>query len=150
MAASKDGMVVTQLATAARLARTALSARLIELGLYAGQDRILLALQEEEGVTPGRLAARLGVRAPTIAKAVGRLQEQGFVERRSSPGDGRQTRIHLTGNGRGVLEAIGAAVEETGRRALAGFDRKERKRLRKFLGRLEANLLSPPEGGKAA
>ena len=51
---------MSRLHSAARLSRTALAARLLAHGFYAGQDQIMLALNQEDGQTPGQLAARLG------------------------------------------------------------------------------------------
>ncbi len=65
---------MSRLQSAARLSRTALAARLLDHGFYAGQDQIMLSLSHEDGQTPGQLASRLGVRPPTITKTINRLQ----------------------------------------------------------------------------
>ena len=49
MAKSSRSLAVAMLHSAARLTRTALAARLLEHGFYAGQDQIMLALSREEG-----------------------------------------------------------------------------------------------------
>ena len=56
----------------------------------------MLALNQEDGQTPGQLAARLGVRPPTITKTINRLQAQGFLDKRASDTDARQAHIFLT------------------------------------------------------
>src|SRR5690606_33082524 len=81
MAKADRAATTNRLHSAARLARTALAARLLAHGFYAGQDQIMLALAREDGQTPGSLAERLGVRPPTITKTINRLQAQGFVEK---------------------------------------------------------------------
>lgn len=77
---SKDNKAVMlyRMQSVARLTRTALATRLLELGLYAGQDAVMLQLAAEDGLPPGVLAQRLGVRPPTITKTITRLQSQGF------------------------------------------------------------------------
>src|SRR5690554_4876547 len=90
MAKSGKTSASARLQSAARLSRTALAARLLQHGFYAGQDQIMLALAESDGLTPGGLARRIGVRPPTITKTINRLQGQGFVERRASESDSRQ------------------------------------------------------------
>lgn len=135
-----DDGAISRLSAAARLTRTALSTRLVDVGFYAGQEQIMLALQANEGITPGELATRLGVRPPTIAKAIARLQEQGFVEKRPSGADQRQTHVHLTESGRSALSAIGSAINKTEKRMLSGFDKKDRKRLLRLLRRIEINM----------
>ena len=66
---------------AARSMRTALSHSLAESGLYAGQDGVILALAQEGSLTPGQIAQKLGVKAPTMTRTIGRMEAQGFVER---------------------------------------------------------------------
>src|SRR6185312_2864002 len=96
MAKADKTATMNRLHSVARLARTALAARLLAHGFYAGQDQIMLALAEEDGQTPGRLATRLGVRPPTITKTINRLQSQGFLDKQASERDGRQAHVFLT------------------------------------------------------
>lgn len=131
---------MAQLHSAARLSRTALAARLLSHGFYAGQDQIMIALDREDGQTPGQLAVKLGVRPPTVTKTINRLQTQGYVEKRASETDARQANVFLTEEGRGAIRAIEKAVRKTEKQALKGLDKKEQKALVKLLGRVEANL----------
>ena len=133
-----------RLHAAARLARTALASKLLAHGFYAGQDQIMLVLDAEDGQTPGTLAARLGVRPPTITKTINRLQAQGFVEKRASEDDARQAHIFLTMTGRDAMRAIEKAVRKAEKMALRGFDKKEQKQLSKLLARIETNLSDAP------
>ena len=140
MAKADRTATMSRLHSAARLARTALAARLLGHGFYAGQDQIMLALDRDDGQTPGALADRLGVRPPTITKTINRLQAQGFVEKRNSSSDARQAHIFLTETGRQTIAAIAKSVKKTEKQALEGFDKKEQKTLAKLLARIEANL----------
>lgn len=140
MAKVKRKAVMNSLQAAARLSRTALAARLLAHGLYAGQDQIMLLLEEEDGQTPGQLAGRLGVRPPTVTKTIGRLQAQGYLEKRSSEIDARQANVFLTEQGRDAIRAVEKAVRKTDRIAFRGLDKKERATLLALLARIEANL----------
>ncbi len=140
MARADRTATMSRLHSAARLARTALAARLLEHGFYAGQDQIMLALDREDGQTPGALADRLGVRPPTITKTINRLQAQGFLEKRNSIFDARQAHIFLTEAGRDLIVSIEKSVKKTEKQALKGLDKKEQKTLAKLLARIEANL----------
>ena len=131
---------MNRLHSAARLSRTALAARLLTHGFYAGQDQIMLALSQEDGQTPGQLAARLGVRPPTITKTINRLQGQGYLDKRASENDGRQAHIFLTEAGLETIKAIEKSLRKTEKQALKGLDKKEQKQLSKLLARIEANL----------
>lgn len=132
--------VMNSLQAAARLSRTALAARLLAHGFYAGQEQVMLLLEAEDGLTPGQIATRLGVRPPTVTKTINRLQAQGYVDKRGSERDARQANIHLTEAGRGAIRGIERAVRKTDRLAFGGFDKKERRLLLDLLARIEANL----------
>ena len=140
MAKADKTATMSRLHSAARLARTALAARLLAHGFYAGQDQIMLALDREDGQTPGNLAGRLGVRPPTITKTINRLQVQGFLDKRASATDARQAHIFLTETGRDIIRAIEKSVRKTEKQALKGLDKKDQKALFKLLARIEANL----------
>lgn len=140
--ATKNDKTISQLGTTARLARTALAQRMTDIGIYAGQEQIMAALGRNDGLTPSQLAAELGVKAPTVTKAVNRLQEQGFVTKSASTEDARQAHVFLTESGRDVLGAVSRAVRKTEKKALDGLNKKERKRLSRMLRRMENNLLT--------
>lgn len=142
MSKANRSAVMAKLQATARLSRTALAARLLAHGFYAGQDQIMIALDREDGLTPGQLAARLGVRPPTITKTINRLQAQGFLEKRASNADARQAHIFLTDMGRQAIQSIEKSLRKTEKQALKGLDKKEQKALFKALARIEANLSS--------
>ncbi|GGE25174.1 MarR family transcriptional regulator [Aureimonas endophytica] len=131
---------LSQLFLAARAGRTALSAKLAVRELYPGQDAVLLALGEEAGLSLRDLATRLAVRPPTITKTMARLSAQGFIEKRASPRDARQSHAFLTEKGEALLEEIKTAQRSVERAALAGFTDRDRRRLKKLLRRVEKNL----------
>lgn len=140
MAKVERGAAISRLHSAARLARTALAGRLLDHGFYAGQDQIMLALDQTDGQTPGQLATRLGVRPPTVTKTINRLQTQGFLEKRASESDARQAHVFLTDTGRDAIRSIEKSVRKTEKQALKGLDKKEQKALTKLLARVESNL----------
>lgn len=131
------GPVITQ---TARSMRTALAHSLTDSGIYAGQDGVVLALAEDEGMTPGQLAAKLGVKAPTMTRTVGRMEAQGILERRADSEDGRLTKVYLTEAGRESVEKIGRSVTETSEAAVQGLSDKEVRTLLKLLKAVDRNL----------
>jgi DNA-binding MarR family transcriptional regulator len=141
-AADRSASIAAAVTQAARAMRTELSRRLSDSGLYAGQDTVVQLLAEEDGLTPGFLAQRLGVKAPTMTRTIGRMEVQGFVERRSDDKDGRLTTVHLTATGRDRLDQIVAAAVETEERATKGLSGKEVRQLVKLLAVVEANLVT--------
>lgn len=145
MAKQEKGRMLTRVQTVARLSRTALAARLLAHGFYAGQDQIMLALSQSDGLTPGQLASRMGVRPPTITKTINRLQVQGFVDKRASSEDQRQAHVFLTETGSAAIKAIEKSVRKTEKQMTKGLDKKEQKALLKLLARAEANLANSPD-----
>lgn len=79
---------------------TALSAELRAIGLSIPQFDVLSTLTEGEGVTQQDLAERLYVTKGNVSGLLDRMEEAGFVERRSIPGDRRSRAVHLTAQGR--------------------------------------------------
>ncbi len=131
---------------AARSVRTALSRNLLDGGLYAGQDGVIMALAEADGMTPGALAHRLGVKAPTMTRTIGRMEAQGFVSRKPDAQDQRLTKVHLTEAGQGSVELISRATAACDEQALKGFSDKERRVLIRLLRAVDFNLqdIEPP------
>ena len=125
---------------AARSMRTVLSRNLLATGLYAGQDGVILALSEAGGLTAGALAARLGVKAPTMTRTIGRLEAQGFVARRPDEADGRLTVVHLTDAGRASVNHITEAARLSEQQAAEGFSEKDMRNLLKLLRAMDENL----------
>src|ERR1700733_6618456 len=80
--------------------RTAVAEGLRELGLSVPQCDVLTTLTEQEGVSQQDLAKRLYVTKGNISGLIDRLEEAGFVERRSTACDRRQHALYLTKAGR--------------------------------------------------
>ncbi len=62
--------------------------------------QILLAVLAGDGMGPSDVVAAIGMPRSTVARGLARLQERGFVERRTQPVDHRRASLHLTPDGR--------------------------------------------------
>ncbi len=128
------GWLLTQ---AARAHRNRLGTRLASLGLVAGQEQVLQALQNSGPVSMGVLAELLRVKPPTVSKTVSRLAGLGLIERlQTREGDNRVIRVALTVDGLEKAKQVDVLWNETEDELLTGFDAKERRRLRKLLRRV--------------
>jgi DNA-binding MarR family transcriptional regulator len=120
--------------------RARAEAALHKLGLYTGQEMLLLQLWLEEGVPQSQLAACMGVEAPTTTKMLRRMEHAGLIERRPDPEDARVSRVYLTERGRAlegpVLEVWGQLEEQT----VAGLSLTEQALLRRLLMQVLANF----------
>src|SRR5919197_630825 len=92
------------LAVVTYLHRDALQRRMHELGLYLGQELIVVDLHAHPASTQSELVARLGIEQPTVARALRRMAAAGFVEHRRDTADRRVRRLvrHRAGDGRRV------------------------------------------------
>lgn len=140
MAFNHRRTVTHRLAQAAHAYRVRSGGQLSRIGLHPGQESLLKALAEKDGMTMSEIAATLGVQPPTVTKMIGRLAAQDYVERRSTRIDGRQAAVFLTERGQQAIEAIDKVWKRMERAALDGIDDKDRKRLRKLLRQVERNL----------
>ncbi len=96
------------LAQVCKLHRQRADVLLNEVGLHVGQEMILCALWENEGVTQTELAESLLIQPATVTNTLRRLEREGFVYRREDPDDQRVSRVFVTEDGRNLK----AAVEE--------------------------------------
>ncbi|WP_037582478.1 MarR family winged helix-turn-helix transcriptional regulator [Phaeacidiphilus oryzae] len=116
--------------------RAAADAAIRRHGLRLGQDHLLAALWEEDGRTPGEIAAATNVTTPAVTKVSARMVEAGLITRRRDERDNRLVRLYLTDAGRALREPV-----ETERRLLeetitAGLTAAERKHLMSALAKI--------------
>lgn len=96
-----------ELAGRLRLAVTRLARRMRQEADSGLSPTLLSALASIDCAGPmtlGDLAAREQVAPPTVTKAVGILEEQGYAVRRQDPTDRRVVRVEATEAGRTLLE----------------------------------------------
>ncbi|KAA0972121.1 MarR family transcriptional regulator [Aureimonas fodinaquatilis] len=136
--------ILSQLTLTARAERTLMAQRLSGIGLHAGQDAVLLALAEQDGMALAQLAEWLSVTPPTITKTITRLSAENFVEKRPSPTDGRQSFAFLTDAGLEAVSEVRRLRKEVENQALAGFSPRQRSKLAKLLKKVERNLAPSP------
>jgi MarR family transcriptional regulator, organic hydroperoxide resistance regulator len=104
------------------------------------------ALAEEDGLTPGEVAHRLGVTTPTIVKMATRMTATGLIERRRDARDARLVRLYLTDQGRSLLGPIEEERRRLQERATANLTAAERRHLDSALAKIIENLeaIAPP------
>lgn len=100
------------------LARThrAYAAKLLrDLGLYPGQEHLLMQLLDRDGQSQSELLAAVGLDHSTVSKSLKRMEDAGLVVREKSPDDRRAMRVYLTETGRamrGRLDDMWSTLEE--------------------------------------
>lgn len=124
----------------ARSHRATAGSLLGELGLYPGQELILMQLWNRDGLSQKTLGHAQRIDHSTIAKSVRRLELAGLVTRSRSGADGRVALVSLTDAGR-ALEARTLAVwAELERTTTAGLDEREREQFAMLARKIAPNL----------
>ncbi|HUN47726.1 MAG TPA: MarR family transcriptional regulator [Stellaceae bacterium] len=124
----------------ARLLRKRYDQRARTLGLSRAQWQVLAHLHRHEGIHQQGLAEVLEIEGVTLGRLVQKLEEAGWVERRSDPNDRRARRLYTTAKVTPVLERMWALGETTREEALAGLDDSERQRLMDSLLKVRGNI----------
>ena len=128
------------IAQVCKLHRNRASALLDEIGLHVGQEMVLCALWDREGVTQTELAEHLHVQAATVTNALQRLEKGGLVERKQDMDDQRVSRVYLTDSGRALETPIDETWSRLEEETLTGFTVDERVLLRRLLMQVYENL----------
>jgi DNA-binding MarR family transcriptional regulator len=91
-----------------KVLRAAAEAGMRRHGLHLGQNLMLAVLWENDGSTPGEIAAAVNVTTPTVVKMATRMAASGLLTRRRDERDNRLVRLWLTDAGRALREPIEA------------------------------------------
>ncbi len=81
------------------------------LGITYPQYLVLLTLWEQDGLTVGGIAARLGLESSTVTPLVKRLEAAGLVTRARNPADERQVQVRPTERGLALRQQCGCLAE---------------------------------------
>jgi DNA-binding MarR family transcriptional regulator len=125
-----------------RAHRYQLQQRLSVLGLYPGQELLLMQLWTRDGQTQSELAQHLGIQQATLTRMIDRMTQSGLLSRKPDPVDGRISRVHLTPASeklRGPVEKIWQQLE---RQIFSKLSLEERLLLRRLLKEIHEDLIS--------
>ena len=109
-------------------------------GVHEGQQFVLRCLWQEDGLSPGEIARRLGLATPTVTRAATRMEAAGLLRREPHPHDGRMIRLRLTDRGRALEKDVDAEITRVTDRALAGLSPADRDTLTRALETIRRNL----------
>ena len=117
---------------------------LSELGLYPGQESVLMALAAKGPQVQRRLAEEIGCEPPTVTLMVRKLEAAGHIARRPVPTDRRATCVELTQQGRGLLGRLDQLWTTLATETVAGITQLPPGQITDLLQALAANL-EPPD-----
>ena len=125
---------------AARLLRRSFEKRAERHGLSSAQWRLVVRVFKEEGVTQARLAELLEIEPISVSRLIDRMEEAGWIERRTDPGDRRVRAIHLTAQSRQIFDDMRCVATDVYESALAGLDADTRRTTIRGLKAIIQNL----------
>ena len=140
------GVVISDVA---RLLRTEFDRRVRRLGITRAQWLVLTRLHRHPGASLSELAEMMEVEKATAGRMIDRLVANGWVERRTPPGDRRVKRVYLTPEAERVHKRIWRVAEGTVEAALADLSGRESKQLMNLLQRIKQTLVSADDSAKA-
>jgi MarR family transcriptional regulator for hemolysin len=114
----------------------------VKLGLTLEQCKVLVCLQQNQGINQKRLADVTDTDQMTLVRILDRMEQDGWIERRPDPQDRRAWRLHLKPAAAPILKRIWTIADRARAELLAGLDAGEMETLISLLERIHANLLA--------
>lgn len=126
----------------ARAHRALVSNALTDFDLHIGQERLLIELWNEDGLTQTELALRLCIEPPTLTKMLSRLEKTKLLEKRRDEDDARVSRIYLTDKGHSFKKPVSELWSNIETKILKELSIEERLLYRRLLMQIYQNLES--------
>lgn len=109
-------------------------------GLHHGQARLLMILAHSDGMSHSQIAKELHISPAAATKVIKRMEQQGYVQRRSDDTDERISHVYLKEAGFTLVKKIHATFVELETVMFTGFTEGEMHALDDFLDRIYRNL----------
>lgn len=111
-----------------------------EMGLIAGQPRVLFQLRQKDRITQKELSDACSIDPTTLSRALDRLETMGYITRKDNPDCRRSYLIEMTGEGKMIAEQVYQTFSQVEEQMLQGFSEEEMAALENMLGRIYENL----------
>ncbi|MCR5175500.1 MAG: MarR family transcriptional regulator [Anaerovibrio sp.] len=118
------------------------NAELKKFKLGSGQYIFLLGLLKNDGINQEQLADYVKIDKATTARAVAKLEREGYLIREICPTDKRAYILHPTDKAKKISENLDKILDHWNDTLLAGFSAKEKDILQKFLARIRNNIFA--------
>ncbi|MER6650884.1 MarR family winged helix-turn-helix transcriptional regulator [Streptomyces sp. NPDC000971] len=138
--AALGGPVSHAVSRVARLHRMTAGRLLKGLGLYPGQEFLMMHLWDNGAVRQAELIKAMDLDPSTVTKMLQRLEQVGHVRRRPDPGDRRAVLVEATERSCALRAEVRDAWSGLEEHTLADLDAAERAELIRLLAKVEQNL----------
>lgn len=132
--------ILREIGTIARALDSISNIEFKEYDLTKGQYLYLVRICEHPGIIQEKLAEMLKVDRTTAARAIKKLELNGFIERKDDPFNKKIKKLFPTEKGEGVYPFIRMEHIHSDRVALAGFSDKEAEALYELIQRVRKNI----------
>ena len=140
-----EGVIGYEFRRAAAASILALEQAFAPLGLRPMEAVILRFVDANPGCNQAAISRALGVTRTNMVPFVGRLADDGYVERQAS--DGRTHALFLTPEGRRLCGRLAEVAAELDERFFGGFDAATREVLAEAFRRIRALAAEPEHPG---
>ncbi|PTM58737.1 MarR family winged helix-turn-helix transcriptional regulator [Desmospora activa] len=117
-----------------------ISDRLQPYRIGSGQYIFLLTIAKKEGISQKALSKELLIDKTTTAKAIKKLEAEGYVQRETDPNDKRYHLLYLTESGGLVVPKIQTVLDEIHEKSRAGMDDDEYALMLSLLEKMLCNV----------
>lgn len=118
-----ENLVGPRVSFLSRLIRCRFNEVIAQEGLYSGQQNIIFALIENEGITSSKLASSCGVSLPTMSVSIKRMEKAGFILKKPDEKDARIMHLYPTNKAKAVPKNIRAKMDELEAVITKGMDK---------------------------
>ena len=125
-----------------RAHRNHVQQKLSALGLYSGQEILLMQLWTHDGQTQSELANRLHIQQATLTRMIDRMSLAGLLSRKPDPKDGRVSRVYLTKAGKSLREPVERIWRQSEDQTFSKLTLEERLLLRRLMMQIHEDLQS--------
>jgi DNA-binding MarR family transcriptional regulator len=147
--ADTSGPIVHTIYRISRKNRAVIGNLLRPIGLFTGQEILLMQLWERDALSQADLVEALGIDHSTVTRMLQRLETAGMVERRPSQEDRRVMLVSLTAAGRRLRGTIERIWQELERLSVEHLSDHQRGELLSLLRSVEAHI-QPADGTDGA
>lgn len=117
-----------------------ISTELAPYRIGSGQYIFLMAIAFKEAITQKSLSEKLLIDKTTTAKAIAKLEAEGYVRREADPADNRYQLLYLTESGREAVPKVQEALDRVKNKTRKGITDEEYALMMRLLKTVLHNL----------
>jgi MarR family transcriptional regulator, organic hydroperoxide resistance regulator len=109
------------------------------LGLYPGQPRLLNVLMENNGMSQREMAEKMAIAPATLSRMIGRMEKNGYLNKKADKKDHRVIHIFSTPQAREVMSELSKVNDRMEETLYRGFSEREKNQFIQYLDRINEN-----------